>query len=118
MNASNVYIIKLDNSIYPKIPPFHPKDSFPEYKFGVFSEEENYIYTAFRNLLKLMKLDDENYGSENWNPFKQFITPGDTVLIKPNLVIDRIKDQEALTTHGSIIRAIVDYTIIALKVKG
>lgn len=118
MNASDVYIIKLDNSLYPKIPPFHPKDSFPEYKIGVFSEEENYIYTAFRNILKLMKLDDENYGSENWNPFKQFITLGDTVLIKPNLVIDRIKDQEALTTHGSIIRAIVDYTIIALKGKG
>ena len=51
----------------------------------------------------------------------QIITPGDNVVIKPNFVMDRHVtggDYDCVVTHGSVIRAVVDYVLIALKGKG
>ncbi len=118
MNNSNAFIYQSNEINYPHASPFHPGEFFPEYTFYALSEHTNLVYGSVRNLLHLMELDKSNFNTSTWNPFKDVISPGDSVLIKPNLVLDNPLNQECLTTHPSIIRAIADYVIIALKGKG
>lgn len=61
--------------------------------------------------------DKDNYDRPNWNPLKNSIIPGNHVFIKPNLVYHNL-EQDALITHGSIIRAVLDYVSIALNGEG
>ncbi len=118
MEMPSVYIQKLDLIKYPKEAPFHPHEIYPEYPFEEISKGENYIYEGIRNLLYLMGLDRERWNTEKWNPFKNVINPGDTILIKPNLVLDNDLNQQSTTTHTSLIRAITDYVYIAMKGAG
>ncbi len=118
MENSNVYIEKIREKSYPIIPPYHPSEFYPEVLFNEISKEKNYIYQSVRNLLYLMGLDKKNFGNKNWNPLKTIIKPGNKVVIKPNLVLDNFKLQDSITTHPSIIRALIDYIIIALKGDG
>lgn len=118
INTANTFIYKLEDANYSHFPPFHPSIKYPEYPFDEISSKNNLIYKSFRNLLKLMQLDNENCNSKNWNPLKDIIQPGNKVLIKPNLVIDNFKNQNCITTHPSIIRPIIDYVIIALDYDG
>lgn len=117
-NTENVFVYKLEKAKYPQFPPFHPSQKYPEYQFKEISSEENLIYESFRNLLKLMGLDKKNWNTQEWNPFREIIQPGYKVLLKPNLVIDKFKHQNWITTHPSIIRSVIDYVIIALKGEG
>jgi uncharacterized protein (DUF362 family) len=59
-------------------------------------------------------------GMEDWSPFSDIINPGDTVVIKPNLVINTTDPsmQECTTTHPSVIRPVIDYCWKALKGAG
>jgi len=73
-------------------------------------------YDAVRNTFVLLGLDAEHYGTPEWNPLGGIIRPGDRVVIKPNLVVHEYGvqvGQRCLTTHGSVIRAIVDYAFLA-----
>jgi len=117
-NTENVFVYKLEKAKYPQFPPFHPSQKYPEYQFKEISSEDNLIYESFRNLLKLMGLDKKNWNTQEWNPFREIIQPGYKVLLKPNLVIDKFKHQNWITTHPSIIRSVIDYVIIALKGEG
>jgi uncharacterized protein (DUF362 family) len=61
------------------------------------------------------------YGSSSWNPLAHLIRPGDTVFVKPNLIAERHTNSEDwldLITHGSILRALVDYVYLALQGRG
>lgn len=118
VNTERVFIQKMKKIVYPKNPPFHPDVAYPEYPFKSIFKKKNDIYESFRELLYLMELDKKNWNTKNWNPFKNIISPGDNVLIKPNLVIDNEENQECITTHPSLIRAIIDYVVIALKRDG
>lgn len=111
------------NIRYPTLPPYHPDECYPEYPFGAHvAEEENVAYECVREALHLLGLDSEHYGTPAWNPLKPLIRQDDVVVIKPNMVRDfhefREKGTEALITHGSIIRAIVDYVYLAKGGKG
>ncbi|MBD3195361.1 MAG: DUF362 domain-containing protein [Candidatus Lokiarchaeota archaeon] len=117
-DSSKVALYELNIKKYPKKSPFHPDKSYPEYPFKKTSVNKNFVYEAFRNLLVLMNLDVENFNSTDWNPLGKIIKPGDTVTIKPNLVIDNLNKQNFITTHPSLIRAVTDYVLIALKGKG
>ncbi|MBN2589425.1 MAG: DUF362 domain-containing protein [Sedimentisphaerales bacterium] len=116
--------ISVGNSDYSDQPPFSPDTFFSEYQFNrqTLSEKKNTAYKAVRNALGLLGLDAENYGCKNWNPLGQIIKAGDTVVLKPNFVRDFREtlpgDDNCLITHGSVIRATVDYVYIALKGKG
>ncbi|MCA9951993.1 MAG: DUF362 domain-containing protein, partial [Anaerolineales bacterium] len=70
----------------------------------------------------LAGLDVANYGTADWNPLKELIKPGETVLLKPNLVKEtHPRDPVGWTyvlTHGSIIRAVADYVWKALQGEG
>ena len=121
VNESCVGIIKTSLAEYPKAKPFHPSEAFPEYRFGHLSAEPNVVYRGFRDLLMILRLDETNIGTKHWNPLGEFIKPGNNVVIKPNFVMDRHVgggDYDCVVTHGSLIRAVLDYVLIALKSQG
>lgn len=119
-----VVVYKTARSIrYPAVPPYHPDQRYPEYPFGGhIAEEQNVAYESVRGALYLLGLDREHYGTPEWNPLKSLIGQDDMVVIKPNMVRDfhefRKEGTEALITHGSIVRAIVDYVYLAKGGKG
>ena len=103
---------------YPKTPPYHPDEPYPEYPFKThISDEPNVAYEAVRGSLALLGLDAQNYGTPNWNPLSEIIRPDDLVVIKPNMVRDFHEFPEegtdALITHGSVVRAVLDYVYLA-----
>ena len=112
---------------YPSCTYFYsPSIYYPEYPWGVESlaKEENHVYSMVRSCINKMGYDEKNYGTKEWNPFGDFIKIGDTVLIKPNWVDHKnsnkngLNDLSCLLTHPSVVRAIVDFVVIALKGTG
>ena len=104
-------------------PPFHPPEIYPELAGVGFrtTDSGNGVYAAVRNTLALLRLDPERYGTPEWNPLGAYIRPGDKVVIKPNLVLHRFGPQlkaNCLTTHGSVIRATLDYAYLAAGPEG
>lgn len=117
MNRS-VYLEKRELYKYPgNTDSFNPSVMYPEYPFSEkeLSSSENGIYDMVRNVLVGLGMDEEHYGSSEWNPLGEIITPGDTVVIKPNLVkhCENLEQYRCTLTHPSVVRAIADYCIIA-----
>jgi uncharacterized protein (DUF362 family) len=78
----------------------------------------NMAYDAVRQLFHLLNYDDAEFGTQEWNPLGWLVKPGQTVLLKPNLVrqetMDDCGDWQHVITHGSVVRAVIDYVYIAL----
>lgn len=112
-------IIQNSEMEYPCEAPFHPSCHYPEYSFQDIGPS-NGVYEAVRTLLFRLGLDKEQYNTERWNPMNRLISPGDSVVIKPNLVrhFNPNGSMVSLITHGSVIRAILDYVHLALNGKG
>ncbi len=116
-----VGIVKTGTVSYPQQAPFHPSERFPEYRFREISREPNEVYAGVRELFQTLLLDREHYGLKEWNPLGEIISPGDQVVIKPNFVMDRHYtggDYQSVVTHGSVIRAVMDYVAIAMQCEG
>ncbi|MBN2406069.1 MAG: DUF362 domain-containing protein [Elusimicrobia bacterium] len=118
-----VAVINTEKS-YPGEFPYHPGKAYPEYR-GEVSGEPNYVYDAVRRMFLMLGYDRENLETERWNPLGFLIKPGDRVFIKPNFVAHRYRascpgegNLFSVITHPSVIRAVADYTAIALKGKG
>jgi len=122
--ASRMVAISTGHGGYPSEPPYSPHAFYPEYCFDrtTLSEGVNHAYEGVRHALRLLELDAEHYGQRTWNPLGEVIQPEHTVVLKPNFVRDFRETQpghgDCLITHGSIIRAALDYVYIALKGKG
>jgi uncharacterized protein (DUF362 family) len=119
---TQVAILRDPLSRYSK-PPFHPPESFPEFaRAGMRAVDvDNVVYGAVRNLLSLLRLDQQHFGTPEWNPLGAYIERGDKVIIKPNLVLHEFgaqKNASCLTTHGSVIRAVLDYVYLAAGPEG
>ncbi|MBU1911921.1 MAG: DUF362 domain-containing protein [Candidatus Omnitrophica bacterium] len=117
----DVSIYKQNKLSYSEKPPYFPNAIFPEYPFADKRiDKNNEAYGSLRQLLLLLGLDAENFGKKSWNPFGSFIFPGNIVLLKPNFMrhFNERGGAKGLITHGSVIRAAVDYVYIALKGKG
>lgn len=99
--------------------PFHSSTRYPEYPFEHFSSA-NSVYNAVRMLFFRLELDKTHFSMPGWNPLGQYISPGDSVVIKPNLVrhFNPAGSIEEQITHGSVIRAVLDYAYIALQGQG
>ncbi len=116
--------LSVGHRTYPVGAPYSPQCAHPEYPFGptTLAAEANEAYEAVRDALRLLRLDTEHYGQKDWNPLGSVIRPGDTVVLKPNLVRDFRETQEGhadcVITHGSIIRAALDYAYLALRGQG
>jgi len=85
----------------------------PELPLGIAKDTAT---AAIRSLFFAWGLDRQNYGKKQWNPLGIFIHPGDKVVMKPNWVSDVNKSGsgiECLVTHGSIIKAVLEYVAIA-----
>ncbi|MDR3225066.1 MAG: DUF362 domain-containing protein [Clostridiales Family XIII bacterium] len=124
LNDENVYIEKRDVYSYPSGEHhFSPSEAYPEYRLGDLSPESNPVYDMVRAAFHGMGLDDERYGTPQWNPLGDLIKSGDNVVIKPNLVMHVHRGNAALgldsvITHPSIVRAVTDYCLIALEGAG
>lgn len=106
---------------YPDSPPYSPSETYPEYPFALITTEENAIYRTVRKLFLRLGYDTKKFGTKEWNPLGKFVRPGQSAVIKPNLVLHRNllgEDIEGMITHPSLIRVIVDYLVIALKGTG
>lgn len=117
---NKVAIYKTNQYVYPDI--FRPHEKYPEYIFDDLNNQENDVYNSVRECLKLIGLDSENIDTPVWNPLGEYVHPGDNVLIKPNLVMDVNFNKEGgtdcLYTNPSVVAAVIDYVIIALKGQG
>ncbi len=119
-----VSYIKFADISYPEEFPFNPAVDYPEYPFKQAAlSTRNPVYDALRELLHSLGLDSGNYGKPSWNPLGTIIKPGDRVLIKPNMVLDQHGygpdwDIFSVITHPSLVRAVCDYVVIALKGSG
>ena len=111
-------------ALYDAIAPFSPAGAFPEYPaaLGPQRSPANSVYGTVREALRLLGLDAERYGSPAWNPLREWVRPGDTVVLKPNMVRDFRESSadhaDCLITHGAVIRAVVDYVFLALGGRG
>ena len=102
-------------------PPFSPSEAYPEYRFagapGGIAAAPNRVYGLFRETLLGLGLDRERFGTPAWNPLRAFVQPGQRVVIKPNFVQHfhgKGGGTDVLLTHGSLIRAALDYAYLAL----
>lgn len=107
---------------YTQDAPFHPSTRHPEYPWPwVAGTPTNAVYDGVRACLAQLGLDAARVDSPEWNPFGIFIKPGDTVLVKPNVVLHQegTSDQHAaIVTNAGIVRAIIDYVVIAMQKRG
>jgi uncharacterized protein (DUF362 family) len=121
MSLENLTVAIAEAAAYPEA-PFHPSAEYPEFLPGKTPVQAvNAVYSAVRQCFRLLKLDELRFGSTQWNPLGDLIKPGDRVLLKPNCVLHFNAGGgplEAVTTHGSVIRAIADYVLLALGNRG
>ena len=107
---------------YPASVPFDPHDLYPEYPFGpTATSNRNLVYEAVREVLRSAGLDQERFGTSEWNPLGDLVPRGGTVLIKPNWVRHYHSlgyDIFALITHPSVLRPLVDYAYKAVGPEG
>lgn len=83
--------------------------------------DEKVVYDMVSQAFRLLGLDAEQMGMPEWNPLGEYITPGDHVLIKPNLVMHNNpsgEGEECLYTQAPVIEAIIKYVVRALKGNG
>lgn len=100
---------------------FRPGTRYPEYCFDEIDIQKNEVYEMVRESLFLAGYDRPHYGDVEWNPLGELIKPGQTVVIKPNLVMHENPvqgDTECLYTHPSVTAAVLDYVVKALSGSG
>jgi uncharacterized protein (DUF362 family) len=122
MPENTVIAWRGEGTEYSRQAPFSPAHTYPEYSFGDRASESNPAYEAVRGCFQLAGLDADHFGMTEWNPLRELIHAGETVLLKPNMVHHRHpRDPEGwryVITHGSIMRAVVDYVWKAIGPQG
>ncbi len=118
-----VYFGRLANLTYPSGEQYwSPSEAYPEHPYPERSSGENGVYRLIRAGFHMLGYDEAHYGLAEWNPLGDLIRPGMTVLIKPNWVLhqndDPSHDMNCVVTHPSVIRAVLDYVLLALKGTG
>jgi uncharacterized protein (DUF362 family) len=122
--APSLVAVSTGHKAYADEPPYSPGVRYPEYSFGEALAEcqNNGPYEGVRDCLHLLGLDAERFDGRDWNPLRGIIKRGDTVVLKPNFIREFRETHEGhgdcLVTHGSVIRAIVDYAYIAVGGQG
>ena len=121
LTDSRVAVTRVSEACYPEKPPFNPGRNYPEWDDAPI-DATNKVYGAVRELFCLLGLDAANFGAAGWNPLGEIIRPGDTVLLKPNLIAESHKyhseEWQQIITHPAVVRAVLDYVLLALKGKG
>lgn len=78
------------------------------------------LQNVVKQLFEDMKMDEGHLGTIEWSPLSEFISPGETVVIKPNLVLNMSSPEEQLytTTNSTLVKVLVEYVWKALKGDG
>lgn len=102
---------------------FSPQTCYPEYTFNHLSSHPNRVYESIRQTFAQAKLDQDGYDTPKWNPLGKFIKPGSRVFVLCNFVYhcrpqENQKDFSGKCTHGSVLRAVVDYILLAVGPNG
>ena len=101
---------------FPYLPPQHYAE------FGTLrpTDPSNGVYAAVRRVLQDLGLDRPNIGKPTWNPLGDWLQPDQRAVIKPNWVthVNPAGSAEALVTHTSVIRVLIDYVLLALDGRG
>ena len=117
---NGVAVRRLRVAQYPDF-PYLPTCSYPE---GGGNAEvpgagpRNEVYEAARAILADLGLDAGNFGTALWNPLGRHIRKGQRALLKPNWVLHANRRDgtiESLVTHTSVIRAVLDYVLLAME---
>lgn len=116
----NVSIQSSPEVVYPPEDEFFsPHERYPEYRFEHLAAHPNGVYALLRQTLFQAGLDREHYGTAQWNPLGRFIAPGQKVFVLCNFVYHRRGHDSTIDffskcTHGSVLRALLDYVLIAV----
>jgi uncharacterized protein (DUF362 family) len=85
----------------------------------------NPVYEAVEALFGSLGLDHGRSGTADWNPLGDLIAPGDRVIVKPNFVSSKNLNEkitgerlEASSTHGSLLRPVLEYALRAVGPRG
>lgn len=119
-----VSIIFGKNMRYPNIEQiFSPQERYPEYLLNHFSHEPNNVYSSVRRVFSQSGLDDKDYDTCKWNPLGCYIKSGQKVFVLCNFVYHRRqmetkKNFLGKCIHGSVLRSLVDYILLAIGPKG
>jgi uncharacterized protein (DUF362 family) len=102
---------------------YSPDTRYPEYRFDLIASTPNRVYDAVRRCFAQAGFDRENFGTANWNPLRDFVQPGQRVFVLCNFVYHRRANETAEAfrskcTHGSVVRAVVDYLLLAVGERG
>ena len=110
-------------------PPWGPGKSYPEIDrlLGDASDSGafNDVYASVRAAFYGLGLDSERYGSADWNPIGALVASGGHIVLKPNWIRHwnpaaegRGGTVDSVITHGSVLRAVADYALIAAGPEG
>ncbi len=108
---------------YPRPLPFHPPQRYPELDFlPPDTCAGNGVYSGVRTLLRGLGCDAARFGTPDWSPLSDLVQPGGRVVLKPNFVrhFNEIHGDsvEAVVTHLSVLRPLIDYAIKAVGMSG
>jgi len=85
----------------------------------------NPVYEMVERALAELGFDGGRVGTPDWNPLGDLIQPGDRVIVKPNFVTNKNFHQKLTgdllacsSTHGSVLRPIIDYALRACGPRG
>jgi uncharacterized protein (DUF362 family) len=108
-------------------PPYDPGARHPELESlldGPSQGPPNHVYTSVRLALQGLGLDRERQGTSDWNPLGELVKRGGSVVLKPNFIRHWNPTEgegasvESVITHGSILRVMVDYALLAVGREG
>ncbi len=102
---------------------FSPDLRYPEYPFDHVSSRPNPVYELVRGTFLQAGLDAERQGTSAWNPLGGFVPSGSKVFVLCNFVYHRRPQESpddfaAKCIHGSVLRALCDYLLIAVGPTG
>ena len=110
MDAERVVVVSRPGAKYCLEAPFDPP---------------NPVYEMVEAVFRGLGYDAGRAGSPEWNPLGALIHPGDRVLIKPNFVTSKNFEEHlrgeklaCSSTHGSVLRPILDYALKACGPSG
>ena len=107
-------------------PPYGPGRVFPELQSLLGETADagppNSSYAAVRAALFGLGLDAARFGGPDWNPLGALVERGRHAVLKPNFIRhwnpQEAGTTESLITHGSILRAVADYALLAVGPEG
>jgi hypothetical protein len=102
---------------------FSPGEAYPEYSFSAVSAHPNHAYELVRRCFAELGLDKERLGTPAWNPLGAYVAEGSSVFVLCNFVHHRRSHESddaffAKCIHGSVLRALCDYLLIAVGADG